>query len=540
MAVSNVGVSLFKNMVTNGAINLKNNHKKVDELNVFPVPDGDTGTNMSMTVMSGVREMESCESSSIIEVGKVLSRGALMGARGNSGVILSQFFRGLYVGMQKLEHNFLTVEDLMACLESGCRVAYKAVMEPVEGTILTVVREAAENTRAHVSEFASIEDLLGCYYAEAQKSLENTPNLLPVLKESGVVDSGGAGFLEIVEGMLMALEGKMLEAVEGSSNPSPSEEKPVELKYLYCSEFSIILKDPSNFDESGFKSTLSCLGDSLSMKNDGSVCKVHLHTNVPGRVIQQALKHGELTDIKLENQRYQHTHLKAGAKEQSSLPMKEFALIAVCFGNGISQTFKDLGVDYIIEGGQTMNPSTEAFVEACNEVHAKNIIIIPNNGNVVMAASQAANLVKDSRVEVLKAKTIAQGYASLMQFDAEADMETNLTAMIEAVEAVKTGEITYSVRDTEIGGVKIAAGDFMGIANGEIVVSTKKQKDALVSLLEKLIDEESQIVTFFCGKEAPEEEVAELEDLCQSVNSNVEVEIIPGEQDIYSYIIAVE
>ena len=276
------------------------------------------------------------------------------------------------------------------------------------------------------------------------------------------------------------------------------------------------------------------------MKNDGTVCKVHLHTNVPGRVIQQALKNGELTDIKLENQRYQHTHLKTGAKEQSSLPMKEFALIAVCFGNGISQTFKDLGVDYIIEGGQTMNPSTEAFVEACKEVNAKNIIIIPNNGNVVMAASQAANLVKESRVEVLKAKTIAQGYASLMQFDAEADMETNLAAMIEAVEAVKTGEVTYSVRDTEIGGVKIAEGDFMGIANGEIVVSTKKQKDALVSLLEKLIDEDSQIVTFFCGKEAPEEEVASLEELSQTVNPNVEVEIIPGEQDIYSYIIAVE
>ncbi|MDE6241192.1 MAG: DAK2 domain-containing protein [Anaeroplasmataceae bacterium] len=539
MPVSSVSVALFKKMVMNGAINLKNNHKKVDELNVFPVPDGDTGTNMSMTVMSGVREMDSCESSSIIEVGKVLSRGALMGARGNSGVILSQFFRGLYVGMKELDHNFLSMEDLMTCFESGCRVAYKAVMEPVEGTILTVVREAAENTRAHMSEFDTIDALLECYQREAQKSLDNTPNLLPVLKESGVVDSGGAGFLEIVKGMIMALNGKMLEANEGAQ-PAKTEEKPVEMKNIYCTEFFINLKDPNNFDEGVSKSSFSCLGDSLCQVVENTTCKVHLHTDHPGRVLEQALKYGELTDIKIENQKIQHTHLKTGAKEIGNGPKKAFALVAVCFGEGISQTFKDLGVDHIIEGGQTMNPSTEAFVEACTMVNAEKIIIIPNNGNVVMAASQAATMVKGSKVEVLKAKTIAQGYASLMVFDPEADMETNLAAMMEAVENVKTGEITYSVRDTEIGGVKIAEGDFMGIANGEIIVSTKKQSDALESLLKKLIDEESQIVTFFCGKDVKEEDKEALEALCQKVNENVEVEIIDGEQDIYSYIIAVE
>ena len=539
MPVSNISASLFKKMVMNGAINLKNNHKKVDELNVFPVPDGDTGTNMSMTVMSGVREMDSCESSSIIDIGKVLSRGALMGARGNSGVILSQFFRGLYVGMKELDHNYLSIEDLMSCFESGCRVAYKAVMEPVEGTILTVVREAAENTRSHINEFNTIDDLLDCYHREAQKSLENTPNLLPVLKESGVVDSGGAGFLEIVKGMIMALNGKMLEANEGVQ-PVKTEEKPVEMKNIYCTEFFINLKDPKNFDEGASKSSFSCLGDSLCQVIENTTCKVHLHSDHPGRVLEQALKYGELTDIKIENQKIQHTHLKTGAKEIGNGPKKPFALVAVCFGDGISQTFKDLGVDYIIEGGQTMNPSTEAFVEACTLVNAENIIIIPNNGNVVMAASQAANLVKGAKVEVLKAKTIAQGYASLMVFDPESDMETNLEAMKEAVEHVKTGEITYSVRDTEIGGVKIAAGDFMGIANGEIVVSTKKQKDALVGLLNKLIDEESQIVTFFCGKDVKDEEKEVLEELCQNVNENVEVEIIDGEQEIYSYIIAVE
>lgn len=539
MAVSSVSVALFKKMVMNGAINLKNNHKKVDDLNVFPVPDGDTGTNMSMTVMSGVREMDSCESSSIIEVGKVLSRGALMGARGNSGVILSQFFRGIYVGMQKLDHNELTIEDFMNCLESGCRVAYKAVMEPVEGTILTVVREAAENTRAHISEFSTIDALLDFYYDEAQKSLDNTPNLLPVLKESGVVDSGGAGFLEIIKGMIMALHGKMLEASEGAPAEQTAE-KPVEMKNIYCTEFFINLKDPNSFDESSLKSSLSCLGASLYMVLENSVSKIHLHTDHPGRVLELALKYGELTDIKIENQRIQHTHLKTGAKELGEAPKKAFALVAVCFGAGISQTFRDLGVDYIIEGGQTMNPSTEAFVEACRQVNAENIIIIPNNGNVVMAAGQAANLIKNSHVSVLKAKTIAQGYASLMMFDPEQDVETNLANMTEAVEHVKTGEVTYSIRDTEIGGVKISEGDFMGIANGEIVVSTKKKMDALENLMTQLIDEESQIVTFFCGKDVLEEEKEKLEELCLSKNPNIEVEIIDGEQDIYSYIIAVE
>lgn len=542
MAVSSISVALFKKMVMNGAINLKNNHKKIDELNVFPVPDGDTGTNMSMTVMSGVREMNSCESSSIIEVGKVLSRGALMGARGNSGVILSQFFRGLYVGMQELDHNYLSVVDFMNCLESGCRIAYKAVMEPVEGTILTVVREAAENTKKKLDSFKTINALLKCYVAEAIKSLENTPNLLPVLKEAGVVDSGGAGFIQIVEGMIMALNGKMLEAMDDTAKETTSaaENLDVEIKYGYCTEFILELNDPNNFDEGALKSVLSCLGDSLVVVKDERICKVHVHSNHPGKVLEAGQKYGEFVTCKIENMRLQHSNLKAGATEVSAKPKKHFALVAVCFGEGITQTFKDLGVDYIIEGGQTMNPSTEAFVEACKNVNAENIIIIPNNGNVVMAAAQAANLIKDSHIEVLKAKTIAQGYASLMVFDSEASMEDNIAAMTEAVEHVQTGEITYSIRDTEIGGVKILAGDFMGIANGEIVVSTKNQQDALKSLLNTLIDEESQIVTFFCGNDISAEAMEELEDLCRIVNSNVEVEIIEGKQDIYSYIIAVE
>ena len=544
MAVSSISVALFKKMVMNGAINLKNNHKVIDELNVFPVPDGDTGTNMSMTVMSGVREMNSCESSSIIEVAKVLSRGALMGARGNSGVILSQFFRGLYVGVQEVEHNYITVQELIKCLESGCQVAYKAVMEPIEGTILTVVREAAEGIKARSDEFKTINDVMKAYLAEAQKSLENTPNILPVLKEAGVVDSGGAGFVEIIKGMIMALNGKMLQANEPTSDAptkSAAEASEVDIKFGYCTEFILDLKDPENFDEDTLKSVLSILGDSLVVVQDENICKVHVHTNRPGKALEAAQKHGEFVTLKIENMRLQHSNLSSGASDaEASRPRKHFALVSACFGDGITQTFKDLGVDLVIEGGQTMNPSTEAFVEACRQVNADNIIIIPNNGNVVMAASQAAELMTESNVKVLKAKSISQGYASLMVYDPEADMETNLEAMQEAVAHVKTGELTYSIRDTEINGVKIANGDFMGISNNEIIVSTADKDEALKQLLSDLIDEDSQIVTFFCGNDVTKEKQAELEDLCTELNSYVEVEIIEGKQDIYSYIIAVE
>ena len=340
MAVSSISVALFKKMVMNGAINLKNNHKVIDELNVFPVPDGDTGTNMSMTVMSGVREMTNCESSSIIEVAKVLSRGALMGARGNSGVILSQFFRGLYVGIQDIEHNYITVDELINCLESGCKVAYKAVMEPIEGTILTVVREAAEGIRARADEFVTINDVMKAYLAEAQKSLDNTPNILPVLKEAGVVDSGGAGLVEIIKGMIMALNGKMLQANEPTSEASTksaAESADVEIKFGYCTEFILDLNEPENFDEGALKAVLSILGDSLVVVQDENICKVHVHTNHPGKALEASQKYGEFVTLKIENMRLQHSNLSAGASE-TKRPRKNFALVSACFGDGPSFT----------------------------------------------------------------------------------------------------------------------------------------------------------------------------------------------------------
>jgi DAK2 domain fusion protein YloV len=547
MSVKEIDVDLFKKMVINGAINLKNNHAEVDALNVFPVPDGDTGTNMSMTITSGVRELENCESSSIIENAKVLSRGALMGARGNSGVILSQFFRGIYVGLKEIQHNYLTIEEFMNCLLSGRKIAYKAVMAPVEGTILTVVREAAENTEAHLNEFDTIDALLEFYYNEAEKTLANTPELLPVLKEAGVVDSGGAGFCKIIEGMLMALKGEILEAKEAKPQEDEASDAAQEIKFAYCTEFILDLRKPDTFEERELTATLSLLGDSLVVIRDTKTVKVHIHTNRPGRVLEIAQKSGEFQTLKIENMHLQHSHLEEGAKgakapeaPKVNEPKKEFALIAVCFGDGIVNTFKELGVDYVIEGGQTMNPSTEAFVSAIKAVNAKNVIIIPNNGNVVMAAKQAAGMVRGSKVEVILAKTIAQGYASLINYNPEATMEENLEAMGESIAHVKSGEVTYSVRDTEINGVKIVAGDYMGIADGEIIVSVKEEKDAVKGLLEKMIDEESEIATFFCGKDVTEEEKALVEEMCLEINKNLDVEIIDGNQDIYSYIIAVE
>ncbi len=420
MAIVNIEVPLFKKMVMNGAINLKNHHQEVDELNVFPVPDGDTGTNMQMTVMSGVREMSGNTSDSIVEVSKSLSRGCLMGARGNSGVILSQFFRGLFVYIKELGKESLTVDEFLGALESGCKVAYKAVMEPVEGTILTVVREAAENTAAKRESFTCLEELLEFYLEASKASLANTPNLLPVLKEAGVVDSGGAGFVKIVEGMNLALKGVILEACECAHEKTKAEDaKKTELRYF--SECVVDLNKPKTFNEADLKAPLSLLGHSLSCKRNGDSVKVSLHTNTPGRVLEITQKYGEFSEVKIENM---HCDRVKDTSTKGEEPKKHFALISVCFGDGISQTFSDIGVDYVIEGGQTMNPATSEFVKAVNAVNAENVIIIPNNGNVVMAAEQAIPLCPDVNVQVLRAKTLAQGYASLMVYDSSASMET--------------------------------------------------------------------------------------------------------------------
>ena len=550
MTYTNISGPLFKQMIINGAINLKNDLKEIDDLNVFPVPDGDTGTNMSMTMMSGVRDIQGSETISITEISKTLSRGLLMGARGNSGVILSQFFRGIYTGMEKIKGSSATVAEFIDCLVSGYQVAYKAVMNPVEGTILTVMREAGEQVNATRKNYKDIESVLVKYIEFAEISLANTPNILPVLKDAGVVDSGGAGFLKVVKGMLMAIQGKILEInapkVEESSNVQASFDAK-DIKFGYCTEFILILNKPEEFQESELRSPLSIIGDSLVLVKDEDLCKVHVHTNNPGRALNMAQRHGEFKTIKIENMRLQHTELINKSNEPAPAPApvrsserKEYALVAVCFGEGIKNVFKELGVDYIVDGGQTMNPSTEDFVKAVEQLNAENIIIIPNNSNIIMAAEQTKKICENQNIAVLRTKTIAHGYSSLMVFDENATLEENVEQMTAAIKNVQAGEITYAVRDTEINGVKIKSGDFMGILNGEIIISTEARLDASKKVLEDSITEDSLIVTIFVGTGVDETEVAELEEYAQSLNEEVEVQIVDGKQDIYSYIIAVE
>ena len=553
MTYTSVSGSLFKKMVINGAINLKNDLKEIDDLNVFPVPDGDTGTNMSMTMMSGVRDIQNSDTISISEISKTLSRGLLMGARGNSGVILSQFFRGIYTGMENIKGSSATVGEFIDCLVSGYKVAYKAVMTPVEGTILTVMREAGEKINETRNDFSDIESVLVKYVEYAEVSLANTPNILPVLKDAGVVDSGGAGFLKVIKGMLMALQGITLEitSTEAATNQSAQANfDSKDIKFGYCTEFILILNKPNEFQESDLRSPLSIIGDSLVLVKDEDLCKVHVHTNNPGRALNMAQRHGEFKTIKIENMRLQHTELlnkETKPKEEPVTPVapvssekKKYALIAVCFGDGIKNVFKELGVDYIIDGGQTMNPSTEDFVKAVETLNAENIIIIPNNSNVIMAAEQTKKLCDNANIEVLRTKTIAHGYASLMVFDETNSLEDNVEEMSAAIKNVSAGEVTYAVRDTEINGVKIKSGDFMGILNGEIVISTLNRIDAVKHVLESSVTEESLIVTLFAGKGVPTSEVDELVEYATSLNEEIEVQVVDGKQDIYSYIVAVE
>ena len=553
MTYTQVNAQLFKKMVINGAINLKNCLKEIDELNVFPVPDGDTGTNMSMTMMSGIRDIQSLETYSITDIAKTLSRGLLMGARGNSGVILSQFFRGISVGMNNIKGSDATIEEFIDCLVSGYQVAYKAVMTPVEGTILTVMREAGEGIDAHRSEYKDLETVLVNYINFAEVSLANTPNILPVLKDAGVVDSGGAGFLKVVKGMLMAVRGNMLEITSQESTTNQAAQASFDtkdIKFGYCTEFILILNKPNEFQESDLRTPLSMIGDSLVLVKDEDLCKIHVHTNNPGRALNMAQRHGEFKTIKIENMRLQHTEL---IKEQTpvveeakpvapvvSTERKKYALVAACFGDGIKDVFRELGVDYIIDGGQTMNPSTEDFVKAVEALNAENVIIIPNNSNVIMAAEQTKKLIDGVNIEVLRTKTIAHGYASLMVFDETDTLENNVSQMTEAIKNVSAGEVTYAVRDTEINGVKIKSGDFMGILNGEIVISTLKRIDAAKDILVKSIDEDSLIVTIFSGDGVDMDEVNELVEYATSLNEEIDVQVVDGKQEIYSYIVAVE
>ena len=557
MANYSVSGSLFKKMVTNGAVNLKNNHKEIDHLNVFPVPDGDTGTNMQMTMMAGIREIESKEDQSIIDISKILSRGLLMGARGNSGVILSQFFRGVHTEMAKINNGTATIKEFIQALVGGYQMAYRAVMDPVEGTILTVVREAAEKVLQEEPNLHSIEEVMDLYVKQAHETLARTPELLPILKEAGVVDSGGAGFIKIIEGMQMALNGQMLAEAEMQAAPSMPDfhvdnhslENLQDIKFAYCTEFIVKLFDPEKFNDVQIKKPLSQMGDSMVVVVMDDLLKVHVHTNQPGVALTLAQKYGELQTIKVDNMKIQHHNMvteygqDASASVQVANVSKEksrYALIAVASGEGIKGSFTELGVDYIIDGGQTMNPSAEEFVKAVESLNAEEIIIIPNNSNIILTAEQTIDLLPERTIRVLKTKNIAQGYASLMVFDPTRDLDDNLEDMTDVVSQVKSGEVTYAVRDTTVNGVEIKKDDYIGILGNKINVSTNSKVKTTKKLLQSMLDEESEIVTIFFGQDVKEAEVEKIAEYIEELAPDVDVDIIAGNQDIYSFIIAVE
>ena len=506
MSIFKVDGSLFKQMIINGAVNLDNNCTKIDELNVFPVPDGDTGTNMKLTLKSGVKEIQDLNTNSISEIAKKLSRGLLMGARGNSGVILSQLFRGFASGVEG--HDVADAVVFAKALKKGMETAYKAVMKPVEGTILTVARESAEEMCRIATPELSLKDFLARLVYEANRSLQKTPDLLPILKEVGVIDSGGKGLLVIYEGFEKAVNGEVLTINENAVVKEPSAQSQFsidDITFGYCTEFIVQLDNErlkSNpFTEERLINALAKIGDSLVVVQDEDIVKVHVHTNEPGVALNLAQKYGEFLTLKIENMREQHSSIVEHEYSQPAQPkeMKEYGIIAVCSGEGLSNIFKEMGCDYIITGGQTMNPSTEDFLKAIKEVHARNVIILPNNSNIIMAANQAADNTEDVEVRVIPSKTIPQGYSSLLIFNPTTDIDENFESMSEQAKEVKSGQVTFAVRNTQYNGLEIKKDDYMGIFDKDIVVSKPNRLDVTLSLLDQFIDDVPEIIIFFNG-----------------------------------------
>lgn len=537
--VEYINAKLFRHMILSGANNLQNHKELVDKLNVFPVPDGDTGTNMSLTIQAAVKEVMKESNHTIKEIGKAASKGSLMGARGNSGVILSQLLRGFSKSIEDKEQ--LDTTDLANALKQGADTAYKAVIKPIEGTILTVARETGEFAVKISQKEKDIKRFMEKVLKESNRSLENTPNLLKNLKEAGVVDSGGKGLVCMLEGAYKAFIGEFVErntesseVQEVSNNTEISTE---DIKFAYCTEFIL---DTDKISDSKMKDLIQEQGDSLIVVGDDSLIKVHIHTNNPGFVLQQATKYGQLDKIKIENMRIQHENIliKEDIKEEPK-EMKQYGFISIAMGSGITSIFKDFGVDHVIEGGQTMNPSTEDFIQAIDNINAKNIIILPNNSNVIMAANQAKEI-SDKNIIVIPSKTTPQGFAALLAFNPEADAESNQKAMKYALANVKTGQITFAVRDTNMNDVDITEGDIIGIGEGKIQEAGKNIKDITLSLIDKLVDEDSEIITLFYGEELSQEDANTLKEELEKKYDDLDVEVYCGNQPLYYYIISVE
>lgn len=516
----------FAEMVIQGANHLSSNANYVDALNVFPVPDGDTGTNMNLSMTSGAKEVQNNIQLHIGKVGVSLSKGLLMGARGNSGVILSQLFRGFSKSIEQKDS--ITAQEFANALQFGVETAYKAVMKPVEGTILTVAKDAAKKAVQSAENNTDITVVMADVVKEAKASLNRTPDLLPVLKEVGVVDSGGQGLVFVYEGFLSVLTGEALpettqQTVTMNDLVNAEHHKNVhgfmnteDIEFGYCTEFMVRLEEDKlggkPFSEEQFRQDLSQYGDSLLVIADDEVVKIHIHSNQPGEVLTFGQNYGNLIKMKIENMREQHSSLIEGSKESFDAPIpateeqKEYGIVTVSMGSGIADMFRSIGAHSVIEGGQTMNPSTEDIVNAVNKVNAKKVFILPNNKNIIMAAEQAAQVL-DAEVAVIPSKTVPQGMSALLAFNPSGDLETNKKGMIAALEHVKTGQITYAVRDTSIDGLQIETGDFMGIADGKIVAKSKEKVQSAKELLGKMIDEDTEILTIIKGEEALEEEL---------------------------------
>ena len=529
----------FKEMLLSGAAHLSNRHDAIDALNVFPVPDGDTGTNMSMTFTSGVKEAIQACTDDLSLLAKTLSKGLLMGARGNSGVILSQIFRGFYQSLDgKTE---LNAADLAAAFVNGSRVAYKAVMRPVEGTILTVIREASAAGEQYVREHpeATIEEVFSCILDESRISLANTPELLPVLKEVGVVDSGGTGLVVILEGFKAAMDGHPFVMEEKESTTAKAAMEIENEEFGYCTEFILRLSEQGmvTFTEEKLKKALARLGESIVVVQDDDLVKVHVHTLTPGDALNYAQRYGEFVKLKIENMQEQHNTIlqeNAAAAEE-----KEFALIAVAAGEGLKKLFEEYRADVVISGGQTMNPSTEDFVAAIQKIHARHIFIMPNNSNIILAAQQAAAVMENQDIRVLQTKSIPQGLSACIMFNPEVSADENEAEMTAALQHVKTGQITYAIKDTTFDGMEIVAGDYMGIADKSIVISTPNKMDACLRLLDHLIDQESEIVTVIAGEDATDEEIDQIRTYIEE-QFGVETDIQKGGQPVYSFIFGIE
>ncbi len=517
----------FKEMLVSGANNLANRHEEINTLNVFPVPDGDTGTNMNMTFGSGVAEVGKVMNDHVGDTCKLLSKSMLMSARGNSGVILSQIFKGLYKALADRQE--VTAADLAVGFENGSRIAYRAVMRPVEGTILTVSREASEAAKKLVEEKpdTTVEQFFDTLLKEAKDSLSRTPDLLPVLKEVGVVDSGGAGFVAVLEGFCAYLHGRPIKLAS-------ADEKPQETEQGYCIEVKIRLN--RDYDEARFDRAIAKIGNTLDIANHGEEVKVHVHSLKPGDVLSALQAFGELLLVKVEN-------LATGHEKQfeyeENKPKEKYAIITVCNGDGIVEMFRELGVTNVINGGQTMNPSTESFVSMIKNINAENIIILPNNSNIILAAEQTREVLTDLNIVVVPTKTVPEGISACISFNPDASLEENVEMMKEAVGNVVTGSVTHAIKDTSFNGIQIKEGDFIGIKGKEIISSLPDMMETSKALVDALISDETSIVTIIYGSEATDQQAEDLQKYIVS-EFDVDCEISSGKQDLYPFIVGVE